>query len=453
MSTDPQPTDAGAAETAPAVPGAQAFAAALRTESRRCARSFEPLSVLLVDVEGIDEVPGSPRQDATAHAIATAMRRSGQRAGDVLAHLGGRSFGLVLPGVAQDGALAVAERFVEVVDALVVPGSAPLAARVGSATSSHLDVSLDPAVLRARAAEALHVALSSDHLRTSVWDENLEEHSHLQAELAAAVAAGQVHLEYQPTVDLRTGTATSFEALVRWDHPEHGVLAPADILAIAEGSTLACELGRWALATAVAQLAVWTAEGLDPAGELRVAVNVAAQHVAAPRILDDVRDALLGTGVVPNQLELDVTESVRINAGRAAAHLRTLRASGVRIAIDDFGTGDTGVLQLPRLEADALKIDQSLIASQDAGIQALVGVLLDAGRAFGLTVIAEGVEDDSRLLALRAAGCDAAQGFVFTRPLAPAAAASWLRAWRTEISEGRWQRAEDIGDRQSSTTA
>ncbi|WP_372594885.1 EAL domain-containing protein [Actinotalea sp.] len=449
MSIPPQPAPPG--EHGPPVPGAQEFEAALRTESRRCARSFEPLSVLLVDVEGIDEAPGSPQQAAAVRAVTLAVRRSGQRAGDVLAHLGGRALGLVLPGVAQEGALAVANRLVSVIGALRLPEATGLTARVGTATSSHLEVSLDPDVLRSRAGEALSVARASTRLLASAWDESLDERAEAVAELADAVAAGQVHLEFQPTIDLRTGAATSFEALMRWDHPEHGPLAAAEILAIAEGSTLVRELGRWVLGQAVGQLAAWTAEGLDPAAELRIAVNVAAPHLADPAILDDVRDALHGTGIVPNQLELDVPETVRVDTGPAAAHARTLRATGVRIAIDDFGTGSTGVLQLPRLAVDVLKIDQSLVSSDDPGIQTLVGVILDAGRAFRLRVVAEGVEDDGRLLALRAAGCDAAQGFVFTRPLPPAAAASWLRAWRTEIAAGRWSRVEDIQGRQTTS--
>ena len=434
------------------VPGRDTFDAALLTESRRCARSLEPLSVLLVDVEGLEETPGSATLEATVAAIALAMQRSGQRAGDVLAHLGGRELALVLPGVAEEGALAVAERLVAVVDALRGPGLPRLDARVGCATSSHLAVSLEPVVLLARAAEARRTALASPHLHACAYDESLDERARRRASLADALSRGELQLSYQPTVDLHSGTVTGVEALMRWSRPGHGTLTPEEVLAIAEGSDLELDLGRWALAQAVHDLAGWTRGGLDPRGELRVGVNVSARHVASPAILDDVRDALRETGVSPNQLELDVTEAAQVDAGPAAAHLRVLRASGVRIAIDDFGTGSTSILALPRLEVDILKIDQSLIASTDPGVHALVGVILDAGRAFRFVVVAEGVEDDSTLLTLRAAGCDCAQGFLFARPMPAEAVAGWLTTWRSEIAAGRWRDAEDINGRQSTWT-
>ncbi len=446
------PVGDGPPTASPAVPGRDAFQLAVQTESRRCARGLEPLSVLLVDVQGLENAADAPALARGVEAIATAMERSGQRAGDVLAHLGGRGLGLVLPGVAEEGALAVALRLVDVVAALRLPEAPALRAKVGCATSSHLDVSLEPTVLLARAHEALRTATASSSLRACAYDESLTERARLQQELADALTRGELQLTYQPTVDLSSGTVTGFEALMRWDRPGHGQLAPRTILEIAEGSTLALDLGRWALGEAVGRLAEWTLDGLDPRGELRVEVNVSERHAASPAILDDVRDALRGSGVSPNQLELDVTESVRVDTGPAAANLRTLRATGVRVAIDDFGTGATSVLQLPRLEVDVLKIDQSLIASADPGVQALVGVILDAGRAFRLAVVAEGVEDDSTLLTLRAAGCDGAQGFVFARPMAAEAVAPWLTGWRSEIAAGRWRRAEDVSGRQTTWT-
>lgn len=445
----PEPSEASPAADDVAVPGRESFHASLRTESRRCARSFEPLSVLLVDVDGLDGTPGSPSRETAVRAMAEAMTHSGLRAGDVFAELGGRALGLVLPGVAESGALSVAERLVDVVGTLVVPAlpGQGFRATVGCATSSHLDVSIDPATLLDRAGQALDTARASTHRRTVAYDDALDERSLLHSALAAALTTGELHLHYQPTVELRSGSVSGFEALMRWDRPGHGVLPPAEILAIAEGSTLGCELGRWALAEAVRQLASWSRSGLDPAGELRIAVNISARHVASASVLDDVRDALRGTGITPNQLEIEITERVPVDAGPAASHLRQLRASGVRVAIDDFGTGSTGIMQLPRLAVDSLKIDQSLIASHDQGIQSLVSVILDAARTFNLRVVAEGVEDDSTLLALRALGCDSAQGFVFTQPMPAEAVGPWLTAWRAAVAAGRWRRADDIQDR------
>ncbi|NTW38809.1 MAG: bifunctional diguanylate cyclase/phosphodiesterase [Cellulomonadaceae bacterium] len=429
-----------AADAVSGIVGAQAFDAAMSTELRRCARSLEPLSVLLLDVGGLDRTPQEPGCDRAVlvTAVSEALSRTAQRAGDVLAHLGGDRFAMVLPGVAEAGALAVADRLVEVIRTVEVPGP-NLTTAVGCATSSHVEVSLDPAELVARAGVALQAAASAGPDRALAYDGSLDERAAFGAAIAAAVTGGELRLHFQPVVSLRTGGVLGFEALMRWERPGYGLLPPAAFIPTADESTLACSLGRWALAAAVAQLAAWTRAGLDPAGELRIAVNVSARHVAHPAILDDVRDALrVGSvdGVTPNQLELEIAEPVHVDHGPAAAHLRQLRALGVRVAIDDFGTGTTPITQLPRLAVDILKVDGTLVSASDPGLQALVGIAVTAGHAFDLAVVAEGIEDPETVLALRELGCDAGQGYWFAHPLTPEATGPWLTRWRAQVAQG-----------------
>ncbi len=179
-----------------------------------------------------------------------------------------------------------------------------------------------------------------------------------------------------------------------------------------------CDLGRWALAEATAQLVRWDAEG-GHRGGLDVAVNISGRHLAQAHLLDDVTDALTASGIHPNRLTVEITETVLVDEPLALEHLRSLRELGVRVAIDDFGTGYTSIGQLSRLPVDVLKIDRSFVSSPEAGNADLVRLLISAAHSFSLGVVAEGVEEDGQLSALLAASCDAAQGYLFARPVPP----------------------------------
>jgi EAL domain-containing protein (putative c-di-GMP-specific phosphodiesterase class I) len=217
-------------------------------------------------------------------------------------------------------------------------------------------------------------------------------------------------------LDLDTGRTKSVEALVRWQRPGHGLIPPDAFIPVAETSSLVCDLGRWALAEATRQLVRWDAEGGHRAG-LDVAVNISGRHLAQAHLLDDVADALGESGIAPSRLTIEITETVLVDEPLALEHLRSLRELGVRVAIDDFGTGYTSIGQLSRLPVDVLKIDRSFVASSEAGNGDLVRLLISAAHSFSLGVVAEGVEEDDQLSALLAASCDAAQGYLFARPV------------------------------------
>lgn len=192
---------------------------------------------------------------------------------------------------------------------------------------------------------------------------------------------------------------------------------------MAEASSLVCDLGRWVLHEAAAQLAHW--QELNRAGfgrdtsEPTMAINLSGRHVADPRVMMDVSDALSSSGLRPELLVLEITETVLMNDPRATVHLQQLRALGVRVAIDDFGTGYTSIGALSTTPADILKIDRSFISSDDPGHHQLATLITRAAHTFDLRVVAEGIETPEQLARLRADGCDEAQGYLFSRPLPP----------------------------------
>ncbi len=229
-----------------------------------------------------------------------------------------------------------------------------------------------------------------------------------------------------------------FEALIRWNRPGHGLVGPGCFIPAAEASTLICDIGRWALKEATRQLARWSAQGLGAAADidLRIAVNVSGRHVASTALVDDVACALDASGVAPDRLVLELTETVLTDGTLAGAQLAAVRALGVSVAIDDFGTGYTSIGQLPSLPADMLKIDRSFVGGTDAPRQELVSLIIGAAHACDLRVVGEGVEDVETLQALRELGCDTAQGFLMARPMPADRVATWLADWRANTRDG-----------------
>jgi diguanylate cyclase (GGDEF)-like protein len=248
------------------------------------------------------------------------------------------------------------------------------------------------------------------------------------AGLRAAIANGELRLHYQPIVELPSTTVVGVEALVRWQHPERGLLAPGEFIPVAEQSGLIVPLTEWVLNEALRQSRAWSDEGQ----RLRISVNVGAKALArSVSLAATVGGLLRAYGVEPELLALEVTESeVMADAEHAIECLRDLKALGVRIEVDDFGTGYSSLAYLQKLPLDAVKIDRSFIAPlyDDAGTSAIVRAAIELSHALGLEAIAEGVEDQAVVEMLAAMGCDAAQGFVFARPMTADKLLAWI-AW------------------------
>jgi diguanylate cyclase len=239
----------------------------------------------------------------------------------------------------------------------------------------------------------------------------------LEGELRYALDGEELLLHYQPKINLKTGDITSVEALVRWQHPERGLLQPEQFLTVAEDSGLILGIGRWLLREACRQMRAWLDAGLSA---VPVAVNISPREFRSADFFESVRAALKQTHLDPKILELEITEAVLMqNASSTSSALAELKAIGVRLAVDDFGTGYSSLSYLTRFPIDALKLDQSFVRNiyVNKNDAIVARTIITMGQSLKLTVIAEGVETKEQLAFLQAAGCDEAQGYYFSRPV------------------------------------
>ncbi|RBY74934.1 GGDEF domain-containing protein [Blastococcus sp. TF02-09] len=396
-------------------------------------RSGTMTGLLFVDLDGFKSVNdrhGHASGDTVLRVIGDRLR-SALRPGDVVCRLGGDEFVVVVEGVvAERDLVELAERLITTVSRPVRRSGAEfrVGASVGIAVTQ--DGGIDADALFAEADAAVYRAKERGRGRVELFDETLRAqlsaHTDLETALSAGLAAGEFQVHYQPVVALDSGRLDGFEALVRWDRPGSGPVPPSEFIPVAESSTLICDLDRWVLHEATRQLAEW--RRTDPAAAgLTVAVNISGRHLADPRVVRDVTDALLASALPPELLVVEVTETVLVNEPAAYGHLVALRELGVAVAIDDFGTGYTSIGQLAGMPVDTLKIDRSFISSGSSGHAELVALMIRAAHTFGLTVVAEGVEEDAQLAWLRDQRCDFAQGYLLSRPLPAPAAGAALR--------------------------
>jgi diguanylate cyclase (GGDEF)-like protein len=408
----------------------------------RARRSGETTGLLFVDLDGfkaVNDVHGHACGDAVLREVARRMRQA-VRPGDVVCRLGGDEFVVLVERAAGERELLdLAERLIAVVSEPIATTAqvVRIGASVGVAVSR--DARTDADALVAEADTAAYRAKRRGRGRAELFDEALRIQLAARAELETALRAGlgdgELTLHYQPVVDVGDRRLVGYEALVRWQRPGAGLVPPDDFIPVAEGSNLICELDRWVLGEATRQLAAWRTgrlrAGEDADGraeaEPTIAVNISGRHLADPRVVDDVAEALAASGLPASLLVLEVTETVLVDDPAAIGHLVALRDMGVGIAIDDFGTGYTSIGQLRSMPVDTLKIDRSFIASREPGHRELVALVIRAAHTFGLTVVAEGVEEEDQLLQLRADGCDQAQGYLLSRPLPAAEVAAFAR--------------------------
>jgi EAL domain-containing protein (putative c-di-GMP-specific phosphodiesterase class I) len=239
----------------------------------------------------------------------------------------------------------------------------------------------------------------------------------LESELRAAIELGEFELYYQPYVDLESRTVVGLEALVRWHHPTRGLLLPAEFIPTAEETGLIVPLGRWIIARACAQAAVWRADAPDR--PLSISVNLSPRQLHDPELLTLASQVLADSGLPPGVLTIEITENLLLgDAELAGRRLAELRALGVQVAVDDFGTGYSSLAYLRRYPVDVLKIDRSFVDPMTDGPRqaALVRSIVDLASALEVDTVAEGVERSEQASALSGLGCRVAQGFYFARP-------------------------------------
>jgi diguanylate cyclase (GGDEF)-like protein len=403
-----------------------AFRARLEAALARPERRSGTLAVLFVDLDDFKDV-----NDTLGHAagdellsVVAARLEATVRPGDLVARLGGDEFALLLDGVPDPAvALAVAERTVTALAAPVeINGTwVHVGASVGLAMR-HDDS--DPESFMREADVAMYTAKGRGKNRVeqydAVLDEAVVEHNELKADMAGAAGRGEFVLDYQPIVDLATGTFAGVEALVRWQHPTRGLLPPFAFIDLAEETGAIVGIGAWVLETAARQVQSWRRRyGL---AALWISVNVSVRQLDDPGFAALVGDVLQRTGLDPARLVLEVTESVLADpAGGAAGALETLRQLGVRVALDDFGAGYSSIGYLRQLPVDILKIDRSFVSGHGArprSVPILEGII-DLAHKLSLGLIAEGIEEPEQLDLLRRLGCPLGQGFLLARPASP----------------------------------
>jgi predicted signal transduction protein with EAL and GGDEF domain len=355
------------------------------------------------------------------------------RAGDTVARLGGDEFVILLEDVGDGSApVALAERLVrELAEPVELAGrELRVGASIGVATCT--DGGVEAERLLGEADAAAYRAKNAGRGRVSVFDDSLRAELASRYELDAAISAGldngEFELYYQPIVDLPGGRPYGAEALIRWHRPGHGLVPPDEFIPAAELSRRINDIGRWTLVEALTQLARWDLEA--DGHPLTVAVNISGRHLASNELIPDVRHALAEADIPAERLTVEVTETFLVSDPAAMQNLVTLRDMGVRVALDDFGTGFTSVRQLRYLPIDCIKIDRSFVVSTDPAERELVQLMANAAQAFGVDVVAEGIEGPEHLTVPIEAGIIGAQGYYFSRPVPAAQAIALLRAER-----------------------
>lgn len=282
----------------------------------------------------------------------------------------------------------------------------------------------DADILIQHADSAMHGAKmkgpNSFHYFTPQMNERAVERSRMEADLRVALAGEQFFLQYQPQVDLRTGRIVGMEALIRWQHPQRGKIAPADFIGLAEETGMIVSIGAWVMQTACRQMKIWQNAGF---GDLRVSVNLSAKQFSDENLVASIATMLHETALDPRFLELELTESlVMTDVDGGFKILQALKLLGISLAVDDFGTGYSSLAYLKRLPIDTLKIDRSFVSDITCGVDdaVIVTSIISLAHNLRLSVVAEGVETNEQLLFLQLNGCDEIQGFRFSHPVSAA---------------------------------
>nr|WP_249803498.1 EAL domain-containing protein [Bradyrhizobium zhengyangense] len=423
------------------LPNRETFNGLLRGAIDDAQRHDHRFALLFIDLDRfkvINDSLGHEAGDLLLLEVANRLRGA-LRASDVVARLGGDEFVVILD---QCGEIDDVQR---IATGLLAALAEPMEL---AGHECHTTASIGIAMYPANGADAQTLTKNADmamylakedgkngyrFFSNEVKTQSIERLS-LESALRRALEREQFSLNYQPKVDMETGQITGVEALLRWNHPDLGSVSPAQFIPLAEETGLIVPIGRWVLNEACAQAMTWQRCGLLP---LSMAVNLSPRQFADEHLLQDVDEALAASGMSPVLLQLEVTESMMMrNVGRALKVLDAIQSRGIRLAIDDFGTGYSSMSLMKHFPIDTIKIDRSFVRDlpQDSEDQAIAQAIISMGKALGMTVVAEGVENAEQEAFLRTHGCDEMQGFLIAKPLPAKQMAELLRPMELAIA-------------------
>lgn len=391
-----------------------------RTERNRSAR----FAVLFLDLDRfkiINDSLGHVIGDKLLLAIAARLKAS-VRPGDVVARLGGDEFTVLLNRTGEVGEVAkVAERLLSKLSEPFNIDNYEVFTTVSIGIIIADDVHRLPEDFLRDADTAMYRAKEAGKARYEIFDREMHAHNlnvlQLETDLRHAIERGEFEVHYQPIVNLDTETVCEFEALIRWNHPAHGLIYPDTFIKVAEETGLIVQIGQWILEEACRQIAAWQP---NVSQMLSVSVNLSAKQLVHPKLTAQVGKLLADTGLSPRQLKLEVTEStVMEHSEKSLGVLRELHELGVSLSTDDFGTGYSSLSYLHRFPFSRLKIDRSFVSKMDGDekSEAIVKTILMLGENLNIEVVAEGVENNVQLELLRALGCRLGQGYIFSQPV------------------------------------
>jgi diguanylate cyclase (GGDEF)-like protein len=392
-----------------------------------------PAALLLIDLDRFKEVNdtlGHDHGDVLLCDVASRLRAV-LRPGDVLARLGGDEFAVLRPGVGEEADARILAEVVRRVLAAPVDVGGTTVAVEGSVGLALAPVHGDDVMTLVKRADVAMYQAKRKRSGVEVYEITTDHHHPerlaLIAELPRAMRDGELVLAYQPKIDLGTGRICGVEALVRWQHPERGLLPPGAFIPAAELTSAIRPLTLYVLDHALAEHRRWADDGLY----LPVAVNLAAPSIVDQRLPSEVARLLAKHRIDGGALTLEISEgTIMADAAGAVRVLSDLRALGVRLSLDDFGTGQTSLAHLRRLPLDELKIDRSFVMAQDG----LVGSVVEIAHRFGLRVVGEGVETGEVAGSLVATGCDEAQGFLYAKPMWAQDVSAWVAEQRLPLA-------------------
>ena len=398
-------------------------------------REHHELALLVMDLDrfkDINDTLGHQYGDKVLQEVSTRMRTA-LRESDTIARLGGDEFAILLPNTSVQQAKVIADKLLLIVEEPFLIGEQVLHVGGSIGITLYPQHGENEVALLQRADVAMYVA-KRGHLGSAVYDPSVDQHSlrnlGLLGELRGAIEHDQLLLHYQPKVNLKTGKVYGVESLVRWQHPQHGLMQPDEFVPLAEQTGLITPLSQWALKGALRTCCEYCdGQGLD------VAVNLSVRNLQDPRFPNKVARLVDENCGDPSRLRLEITETaIMADPGRALDVLNRLSAMGVKLSIDDFGTGYSSLAHLKQMPVDELKIDKSFVTGmlEDDSDAMIVRSIIDLAHNIGISVVAEGVETEAIYNRLKEMGCDAVQGYYMSKPVPAEELIEWAKTslWR-----------------------